>query len=527
MNIQNFIEQLINAAEKSTSDKDFPENLANKLIFYPETVLELLPYYIEIDKKNAKRAAACLWLIAKCLDQLRYNLDKKSPKAEELFYVLQTIIPVILSRCTTDNRPHLNSVIYESLLPFSFSNTIDLAESSGSESLDILPKLPEFLEKIKRENQIRSSFDLYDGLMSQMQTISLDMQLMMVSELAATKKSMPHEVAILLTLHVKAEVRENVSAVLMRHIDDNTFTSLDLRRLIVIRNWLLPNERTPMDALIKALKIKGVSPAPYPLVKIITIMASAFDGAGAQLIAFSVKCDSSRIIGGFILKQGVGIREPWVRLKSSKGELEHMLESSELVLKPVNIAYVNKAVRHFIAEGHQKNNVPTAVFLQISELLGVTEWQPELLNFSTEINRLSSMLESDQKSSDGIKVSLLRSASWIHTEPFFRYWFECGDEVQSFIMKAMDSSKAMTRKKAESLKALVTKEIIQPSLAKWKVIIMFTCLWARSKTLDNPLWMDLLILLELIDSGTLLTEIPAINNISSQSIAATFGQLEE
>lgn len=514
---------MIKAADNTGINQEFPDFVSKKLTFSPEIVLDLLPYYIAITENNRKEEDTCLSLILRCLDQLRYNLDRKSQKAIELFNSIQHCLSLIFSQGTPNKLSKLNAVIYESKLPFTLKIDDETLLKNSNKGPDIMPRLPEFLEMVRRENRIRSSFDLHDGFMSQLQIMPTDFHLSMVIELAVTKKSTPHEIAVMMLLNTKAEIRQQIAHILIGCVDQKTFTSLDLRRLIVIRNWVPSAERMPIDNLIKAIRLQGISPTPYPIGRIDNMMASTFDGAGAQLISFSARQGSARVIGGFILKHDVGIREPWVNLKAVKGEYESMLENSKLISKSVTIAYVNKAVKHFLAEGHEHGYIPTPFFLQIAEILGATEWQPELINIRAELNRLHNKVDMELKTPNGIKTSLKRSGDWYHSESFFKYWFECGEAAEKLLIEAVESHKNMTGKDAKSLEEVVTQKVIKPAIKKWKTIILFMCLWARSNLVKDPLWMDLFILAEQLELEAIeLTDIPAMKNIAGQSAASIF-----
>ena len=523
MHSQKLVRDLIEATESVGAQQEFPNDVNKILTFSPEIGLELMQYYMTINENEYKKEEVCLRLILRCLDQLRYDLDKKSEKAIKLFHTLQDKISLLFQTGKANKLAQLNAIIYESHLPFVLEINENLLSNTTKVMPDIIPKFPEFLEQIRREHRIRSSFDLYDGLMSQLQMMPADVYIPMVSELAMTKKDMPHEVAVMMLLNPKSEVRTQIIKILTICANQKVFTPLDLRRLIVIRNWIPSAERPPIDDLIKSLRLQGVSPAPYPITKIDTIMASTFDGAGAQLILFGAKQGSNRIIGGFILKHDIGIREPWVDLKAAKGEIEGIVENSGLVFKPITINYVNKAVRHFIADGHGHGNIPSPFFLQIAEILGATEWQPELIDMHAELSRLADKIDDGFKTKEGIQASLDRSGQWHLSQPFFKCWFECGETAKNQLLDAIELHKKLGRKTKISLEEVVTQKLIEPAINKWKTMILFMCLWARSKSVKEPLWIDLFILAgQLAQEDIALADIPAIKNIAAQSAASMF-----
>lgn len=418
------------------------------------------------------------------------------------------------------NLSSLSGIIHESELPFSLDYSPEVLVRISRDMPDIMPKLPEYLEQIRKEHRIRTSFDLYDGMLSQMKTIPAPMQLFLINELIETKKPMPHEIAVMMLLHQNVTIRKQIAVLFQGQVSKETFTPLDLRRLIVIRNWLPDDERDTIDELIKSIRKTGVSPLPYPGSRVNAILASAFDGAGAQLIFFEAKQKSQRIIGGFIVKQGIGIREPWVETKAAKGQFEEVCNGcDESTLKPVSSIYVKKAVQHFIAEGHKLNKAPSPYLLQIAEIMGAKEWQANAINVEQELALLREKMDFDLSDKYEIAESLERSEAWSYTEPFFQTWFECGENAQKALEQAVEKHKQLNDDKV-SLGSIATKEIVGSVLEKWKKIMLFMCLWARSKKINEPLWKDILVVLEqLMSEKVLLEDIPVIQNIASQSAA--------
>ena len=514
------IESLIEASSNTLPDQKLIEPIEKLLTTSPEIVMELLPYYMSM-QDNPQKESAILKLILRCLDQLRYNLDRGGQKANELFKQVQDMLSDLFNKNKTDKLSSLNAILYQSHLPFTLNLNEDFLKKDKDDIPDIMPKLPEFLEQIRKKHRIRSSFDLYDGFMSQMQIMPVSVQLFLISELVATTKSIPHEVAVMMLLHPNREVRLQVAR-LMENIHKKVFTSLDLRRLIVIRNWILADERVAIDNLIKEIRLQKIEPAPYPISKIDKVVASVFDGAGAQLILFQAKQDNHRVVGGFILKQGIGIREPWVNTKAAKGEFEQICEHNEMELKPITLAYVHKAVRHFLAEGHASGTIPSPLLLQIAEIMGVREWQAELILIPNELMEINTKVDFDLRNENEVKASFNRSGQWDRTESFFRYWFECGELAEESLEQAVQEHQRISRKGNKiEMETIAIDKIIKPVLKKWKIIIFFTYLWACSKPIKEALAKDLLILLDQLELGaTPLADIPVIQNIARQTAAS-------
>ena len=70
---------------------------------------------------DTKKLDACLLLIARSLDELRYSLDRKEQNADDLFNKVQNVLSEIFSKGKKERLVNLNAVLYESLLPFTLN----------------------------------------------------------------------------------------------------------------------------------------------------------------------------------------------------------------------------------------------------------------------------------------------------------------------------------------------------------------------------------------------------------------------
>ncbi|MDA9271940.1 hypothetical protein N9Q05_00970 [bacterium] len=86
----------------------------------------------------------------------------------------------------------------------------------------------------------------------------------------------------------------------------------------MIRNWLPHDEQASIDSLIQQIRKTKIMPAPHPASKITKLISSTVDGAGVQFFLFETKAKNQRTIAGFLVKDGIGIREPFVVHKAHK-----------------------------------------------------------------------------------------------------------------------------------------------------------------------------------------------------------------
>jgi len=367
------LDHIIAEASKSALNERLPDTVEQWIRESPSLILQILPYFSELPDKSPQ-IAIVLKLIVHLLDEIRYGMDRNSQQARELFDQIQRRLSVLYQTNHYHKFSKLSAVLYDSRLPFQVDLSEDFLNKHQEDVPDIFPVLPEMLEAICRSQRIHSSFELYDCLMSQLQIMPSTLQLALVYELLTTTKPLPYEIVVMMLLHPRAEIRQQIARLLLDVNNKKLFTPQDTRRLLVIRDWLPPQERSLIAQLIRSIRLQGIAPAPFPTNCVVNLAASPFDGAGAQLILFQAKQSNRRFIGSFIAKQGVGIREPWVSTKAVKQDYDKVCQEKGMVLKPVTLAYVNKLVQHFLAEGHKIDNIPSPALLHIAELMGAQAW---------------------------------------------------------------------------------------------------------------------------------------------------------
>ena len=67
-------------------------------------------------------------------------------------------------------------------------------------------------------------------------------------------------------------------------------------------------------------------------------------------------------------------------------------------------------------------------------------------------------------------------------EVFTNSWFESGEHVPSILMEATEAHKMNS---TLSLEEIATDYLIKRDLEKWKMILLITCQWMRTKVIDR------------------------------------------
>lgn len=513
------VEEIIRRVGCYSREGRLPRDLEDEISVHSEWAIEFIKYLSHIDPKVDERSAHILYrLLEEALNQIRYKIDRKDQGGFLLLRQVQETLRAVITTLTADVRFALNNILFSAKLPLDEIDEPGAFISALETQLDITPRLPELLEQLRKEKAFKTCFELYELILPQMQLMPIVIQLSVIAEMARSKKPIAHELAVLMLLHPKHAVRKKVSVALLELSDHQLFTPVDLRRLIMIRNWVPSNERIGIDAMISWLRQHKVSPAPYPATTLSQLVSSSMDGAGVLSVIMESK-KNKRQIAGFLLKIGVGVREPWVMRKAPKGYFNQLIEenkSSKLPIKPVSIAYVNKMVQHFLSESIEHCNVPEATFIEIAELFGAHHWQPQPLSFMDEVQRLQAIYKS-QLSDALIERSLQRSGQWHLKKDIALSWFESGDIAEASLI---ESTEQHAKDSSQSLTDISTESLMNRCLYKWKTIFLVTCLWMRSKE-KHTMCGDLFTVLYSLANGAPPSSIPLLCNVTTHSMAST------
>lgn len=523
----NSVETLIEEVEHHWSYNDaatLPQNVIDEISVRPEWTIDLVLQLKRCDPvTNERHSEILLSLINESLYQIRYGLDRKDKKATLLLDETQEILNQVIGFLPEKFKIALNEIIFDAKLPIE----IQLEEDNNEyePKIDIAPRLPELLEQLRREKVCKNAFELYEFMLSQIYSKPSMVQLSIIAELAHSKKLIAHEVAVLMLLHPKPLIRKKVAFLLYELSDECVFTPVDLRRLIMLRNWVPVDERGNLDTLIAHLRKNKLSPAPYPPAKLSRLVGSSMDGAGVSCIVAEFKKNNQRQVGGFLVKIDVGIRDPWIMHKAPKHYLNQMLEEQKkngLPMKPVSVAYVNKIVQHFLSVSLKSNLVPEPTFIQMAEMFGATDWQPQPMTWSDEINRLREKC-SDCLSESFIIASLQCSGDWHLKQDIANSWFETGEIAEQAFIEAKNKHATDT---SQSLKDVGVKCLMDKCLEKWKTIFLVTCLWMRSKE-RHQYCNDLFTVLHCLDENWTPSSIPLICNVTTQTVATIIRREEK
>jgi len=498
-----------------------PKDIELAFIHQPEIILDCLHYLLDCDNHetiNKKKPIQLLFVEG--FSTLRYKLDNQERVAQAILMKVHQLLAEIFHQFSLEQQILVSEALHESKLP---TPELDYDANTQAKALenmpDILPQLPALLHIIRQEGGLKTAFQLCEFLLAQFILHPIERQCALIDELVTAEKEIIRDVGILMLMHPKKSVRSKVTLIWLKNLVEHQtkVSPINLRRLLLIRNWLPHDEQPNFDELIQQLRKKGEMPAPYPLPKITKMMASAVDGAGVQCVIFETKVKNQRFIAGFLLKEGVGVLDPFVKHKAHASEFMSMIEHHQLPFKTVSTAFVTKLVSHFIALGQITNFIPEPEFIEIAELFGGHDWRPQTIIPSDEIQRIKTQENLDSANPVLIEQALKWSSAW--SDDFLESWFETGDRVDAAMVAAHQLETQQENSSFLALLTSVTKLLFQAALMdKWIFILTRMMLWHRSKSIKGADWQHYLVIIELLLKGYPVENIPLMQEIAKRSI---------
>jgi len=273
--------------------------------------------------------------------------------------------------------------------------------------------------------------------------VNLEKEAFMLTSLLESKMQQVRDVVVLALLHPNASARALIAELLGEGQFHFEFNSIDLRRMITLRNWVLKSERPAIDLLIKNCRKEKVICAPMPTHEIIKLRATSFDGSGCQFISFITKSEDGKIhMGGFVLKENLGICEPWVSpdIPLKVAQKSFIKRKKDIQVYPTTLEYVQQVVSDFLYTNISNNKIVDFCFLAVVECLGLSS-TPQQLNIKERT--ASYLLElGDESLLSGKKSRSIISKPGLlnNKEGLCALLFEEGEIVSKIVDEVLDTN---------------------------------------------------------------------------------------
>ena len=492
-------------------------DLEDYLDRFPDDVFVALDGFVEqVASSGADDAIALgyLYLIQGQLERVRFRSERGYEDATRLIEEFQRAVAdlAVTGRIDAQALSMVTSVLH--MAGIEASAELQAGVTQFAENVLPLAVPPDFTDAtadMVTECE-GDPFQLAGALAEAGHAIPAEARILMAVEQIRSTNAALREAAILYLLDGEPTLRRAVASELQAsQARAASLSPESLRRLIGMRNWCPEKERPAVDAIIRAVRAKGIDCAAWPQGGAGMIHASGIDGSGAQGFLIVSPVGQKVQISSVLLKSGV--RDAWSAPPASKREVQSTLAlaATETSMRPVSRKYFDRILRHHLQVGLSAGTLPPAGLLQVAETIGHADWQPELLDWRCALAAMLAELPAAMLTPRAVSALLHTSADWADFDEIAQSWFEDDEHVARVVADIGG------RQGAQSVDR-VLEEILAPRREKWAAYFLGTALWLREAPEDS-LWRGFVIIAQALASGRDLADISVMPVIAARTVA--------
>ncbi|ARB92550.1 hypothetical protein [Legionella longbeachae] len=500
----------------------------------PELAFKLIDIINNLEEKldeGLSVYSACIFALDICVAQLQGAAESNKISAKTLIQLMDHLAQLINSQKHTLSfwLPILNS-FYES--------HVELTEDLKNAYYDLASEEEELInedESLSHLDAIRdlihelsdlSVFDIAENFFAQSYAMPADFFADLLVDLYNIDEG--GDIALLILLHPKADVREIAIETMGQVMDIVTLTSISLSRLQTVKYWYPDNYHPLFDSWIKIQRKKGVVFAPEPEPGHSTIRATEVDGTGSQGIFLHIGSGRKNRLCGLLLKYDLGLKDAWITPAISSKDVKDYYKQAfdeNVTLREVDLSYFTMIVEHFLAVTVEHGEIPSVHFLEIQELLGI-RLRPQKLDMDYLFEQLG--VQITPFTQETINESLQRSKSWLKSKSFTESWYlenPIIDKIVNHNSSFVDGIRVCRMK--EAMDAVFSEEM-ELHRVKWQFHFLWVALWMKAKEKRNEkIWRDSFLIAYSIHEGVPLREIPVMQEICRQTVINSVETMQE
>ena len=272
-------------------------------------------------------------------------------------------------------------------------------------------------------------------------------------------------------------------------------------------------ERPGLDNVIRAARKAGLACAAWPALQVQEVVASPFDGSGAQSL-FVVARRRPEVCGcGASGQAGHRRRDAWVRRGLSRRELGAFLAqvAGQIDLSAVTLDHVRAVTKHFLAVGAAGSVMPPFGLIDVAETVGMSDLNPADWSIEDALDALLAEAGLANRTSEATSRLIEDSARWPETHPFTETWFEHDGEVDALLGGRRSSHKRRA--------ALVVGELMPQRRRKWAELIGWTAVTLKADKTSQG-WEAFAVVARELLADRPLTEFPVMRDIADRTVVA-------
>ncbi|MFI4918707.1 MAG: hypothetical protein ACHP65_04045 [Legionellales bacterium] len=517
---------------------DDPDPQLYALFFQnPEWSLQLITLIDSLDEAHIYEDppiySACIFALDICVAQLHAAATDGNNKvsAKNLLLLMNQLAELINSNKHSLSfwLPILNSFyeVHVELAPALKDAYFELA-SNEDDSLDEDNELSHLdsIRDLIHELSDLSIFDIAEHFFAQSYAMPTEFFADLIVDLYSIDEG--QDIAILILLHPKAEVRAIAVATLDQMMDAVTLTSVSLSRLETIKQWYAETYHGFFNKWIRTQRKKGVVFESEPAVVNLSIKATEVDGTGSQGLFIHVRKNRKNRLCGLLLKYRLGIKDAWLTPCIAATEVKEYYQQAfaeSVTLREVDLSYLQMMVAHFLAIMIEQGTIPHLHFLEIQELIGV-RLRPKKLDIEALFEQLS--MQITPFTQEVIEASLQRSKSWLKNKQFTESWYLENPSVDKIVNHNSSFVNGVKICRLDAAMAAVFAEEMELNREQWQFHFLWIALWFKAKEKKNEkVWRDSFLIAHTIQQGHPLKDIPVMREICHQTVINSVETMQE
>ncbi|MCW5700178.1 MAG: hypothetical protein KIT00_10095 [Rhodospirillales bacterium] len=362
------------------------------------------------------------------------------------------------------------------LLSQRMDDAADFAENDGD--VDMIMDAP-FAELVKAVNG--DLFELQSHVVENTDAFPAEHRAGMAVAMLQSKEPLVREAAIGGFLDQDSMVRVALAESIERLSPPPVVSGTMLRRMIALRNWLPSDERPKLDAAIKSCRQRKVECASWPRTQVADVYATGIDGSGAQSIFVMAKERRKYAFAALLVKQGVGVRDAWVRHRLTRREVDAF--QSELPMSvdifESSMDHVRALMSHYLAVAVESGTMPPFELFDFAETTGLDDLNPVKMEVEQLVQSLCEDIESDFLEPQQVKETLENCDDWLDNYMFMESWFEGDDDIAAQLQDG-----AVNPGDEEQF---ILEHILPPRRKRWAEMMAWTALTLKQDE-DDPMW---------------------------------------
>lgn len=335
---------------------------------------------------------------------------------------------------------------------------LSLGDSEQIEDYQVdFPSLDKMIQTLMEEG--KNIYEVYEIVASPSRAMPADGRVEFIDSLAEVDGKLGILMMLLTCLDQDQIVRRRAIE-LLHNFKIKEFDASTFRQLMCLSHWMRDEEeRSELCRLVRKLSMAGLEPAADQVLGDNSSMIStAFDGSGCQVIFSAVPNGDASKTFGIMLKQGGGIDDAWLSENLSQTELNNTLEHAQLMPEQYEIdaTYLQSVLPYFlertIEEGYQ---IPHGL-LSLVNILPLNVFVPDSELYNNHLREMKSQYLEEYRGKADIQKGFLR----LYKRNYFQMWFEEGSDVEKIVAceKGHDES---------SVSRELRDKVVEPKLEKW------------------------------------------------------------